>query len=157
MVSVAVTWRLLFTYMSVGGLLGKYCSHAYAHATKAAASALPSILKGSDMVAFEVFRSLGIKVLVRPVADHITKFLEEDELEDQPERLTLDTIGDSFTEPYNTGYEWGDCTTLPEIYDDYPSSLEKVTWTNAPLDNNKNMQFSFMRVSGCLSWKSMTC
>jgi hypothetical protein len=99
------------------------------------------------MVAFEVFRSLGIKVLVRPVADHISNLLDEEDWEDQPELLTHYTIGRSLTEPYNTYCEWGNGTTLQEVYDAYPSSLEKVTWTNAPVDKNKSMQFLFMRVS----------
>lgn len=147
MVRAVLQERCFCTYIAVGGILGKFCSHAYAHATKAAASALPSILKGSDMVAFEVFRSLGIKVMVRPVADHISKHMNQYEYEENPEPLDHYHIGESFTEPLNTGYEVGDCFNIQDAYSDYTRTLEKITWTNDPVDNNKSMQFLFMRVS----------
>jgi hypothetical protein len=50
----------------IGGLLGKYCSHAYAHATEEGIQSLPAVLKGSDMVTYETFKSLGIQVDIRP-------------------------------------------------------------------------------------------
>ena len=50
----------------VGGLLGKYCNHAYAHATKEGIKALPAVLKGSDMVTHDTFESLGMWVDIRP-------------------------------------------------------------------------------------------
>ncbi|KAJ4319051.1 hypothetical protein N0V94_004103 [Neodidymelliopsis sp. IMI 364377] len=53
-----------------GGVLGKYCSHAYAHATNEGIRKLPAVLKGSDMVTYEIFQSLGIQVQVRPALDY---------------------------------------------------------------------------------------
>ncbi|KAL7775698.1 hypothetical protein CFE70_009542 [Pyrenophora teres f. teres 0-1] len=52
-----------------GGIMDRYCSHAYAHANNVMPKTLPAILKGGDMVAFEVFRFLGIAPRVRPVLD----------------------------------------------------------------------------------------
>ncbi|KAH7381399.1 hypothetical protein DE146DRAFT_773172 [Phaeosphaeria sp. MPI-PUGE-AT-0046c] len=134
-------------FMPDGGLLGKYCSHAYAHATKAAASALPSVLKGSDMVAFEVFRALGIKVFVNPVADHISKHIDEDntDSEEEEDRVTHYHIGESFTEPYSTDCELGQYDTIHDVYNAYTNVHREVTWVNQPVDENKSMQFLFMR------------
>jgi hypothetical protein len=132
------------TYTCAGGILGKYCSHAYAHATDGAASALPSILKGSDMVAFEVFRSLGIEPLVRPVIDHIRKHEDAIGYEDKESELhTHDYIGKELTEPLDIGFK---CEAIQEAYHAYPSTLEKVTWVNEPKKGTENMQFAYLAV-----------
>ena len=54
----------------VGGTLGFYCAHQYAHARKATNQLMPYALKGIDAVLFAVFASLGVKVHVRPVLDN---------------------------------------------------------------------------------------
>jgi hypothetical protein len=132
------------TYTCAGGILGKYCSHAYAHATDGAASALPSILKGSDMVAFEVFRSLGIEPLVRPVIDHIRKHEDAIGYEDKESELhTHDYIGKELTGPLDIGFK---CEAIQEAYHAYPSTLEKVTWVNEPKKGTENMQFAYLAV-----------
>jgi hypothetical protein len=131
-----------------GGLLGKYCTHAYAHATKEGATALPLVLKGSDMVAYEVFRALGVKVLVRPVMEHISKLLYEEDVVDVVDELaTHDHIGEQLSVPVNTDMEWGNYYGLPNIYEALPSSLHKVTWLNEPTVETRSMQLSFLRVS----------
>lgn len=67
-----------------GGLLGKYCSHAYAHATEEGIKALPAVLKGSDMVTYETFKSLGIRVHIRPELEmDSSKWCYEPEEEDR--------------------------------------------------------------------------
>lgn len=53
----------------IGGTLGVFCSHAYAHTSKIPDALLPRALKGADMVLCSLFKSLGIKVDVRPVLE----------------------------------------------------------------------------------------
>ncbi|OJJ43939.1 hypothetical protein ASPZODRAFT_72321 [Penicilliopsis zonata CBS 506.65] len=52
-----------------GGVLGVFCSHAYAHSSTTAEHSLPQILKGSDLVLYSVFKSLGLQVNVLPVRE----------------------------------------------------------------------------------------
>ncbi|KAJ9193161.1 hypothetical protein DTO164E3_5523 [Paecilomyces variotii] len=52
-----------------GGVLGFFCSYAYPHTAKYANEALPRSLKGSDLVLYSVFKSLGIFVKVVPVLE----------------------------------------------------------------------------------------
>lgn len=102
------------------------------------------------MVAHEIFRSLGIEVLIRPVADHIRKHLDDDasEFEDNPELLTHDHIGDELGALYNTGCDWGgNGGSVVEVYKYYPNTLMRVTWMNRPKDGTENVQFAFTRVS----------
>ncbi|KAF2029847.1 hypothetical protein EK21DRAFT_100911 [Setomelanomma holmii] len=130
-------------FMAEGGILGKYCSHAYVHATKEGASALPALLKGSDMVAFEVFRALGIMVLVRPVVEHISKHAQHINEMDEKYR-THDHVGRELSALVNTKSEWGDYMGVEEVYDQYPNDLMKVTSLNEPIAETKNLQFAFM-------------
>jgi hypothetical protein len=55
------------TFLPDGGILGMFCTHAYAHNTRAAGAALPGALKGADMALYAVFRALGLRVDVRAV------------------------------------------------------------------------------------------
>ncbi|SPQ20420.1 395e13ec-bd05-4163-82fc-4c0ce8aa25bc [Thermothielavioides terrestris] len=51
-----------------GGYLGYNCSHAYPHTSRTKLNFLaPDNLKGADMLMYEIFRSLGLKVSFRPV------------------------------------------------------------------------------------------
>jgi hypothetical protein len=119
-----------------------YCSHAYAHATSTAKTTLPFILKGSDMIAYEVFLSLGIRVFVRPVADHIRKH----QYEEEPSLRKYYHVGKEFSQPWNTRMG-GDGYSIEEIYEDYPSDLLKVTWMNWPIKGNREVQFLWTAVS----------
>ncbi|KAK3896757.1 hypothetical protein C8A05DRAFT_20335 [Staphylotrichum tortipilum] len=50
-----------------GGYLGYNCSHIYPHTSKTKLNFLaPDNLKGADMMMYEIFRSLGLKVSFRP-------------------------------------------------------------------------------------------
>ena len=50
--------------------MGFYCAHQYAHARNDSTGRLmPYALKGIDVALFSVFKSLGLKVSVRPVLD----------------------------------------------------------------------------------------
>jgi hypothetical protein len=55
--------------MSLGGVLGVFCSHPYPHASLAAASSFPKALRGIDMALFSVLQSLGLKVKVLPILE----------------------------------------------------------------------------------------
>ncbi|KAL2222651.1 hypothetical protein M432DRAFT_595402 [Thermoascus aurantiacus ATCC 26904] len=53
-------------FLQKGGGLGIFCSHAYAHTSEHADKSLPRALKGSDLVFYSVFQSLGIEVEIVP-------------------------------------------------------------------------------------------
>jgi hypothetical protein len=57
------------TQTSVGGRLGIFCQHAYAHTHEDGARALPAVLKGSDMAVYTVFQALGLRTQVRAILD----------------------------------------------------------------------------------------
>ncbi|OJJ42556.1 hypothetical protein ASPZODRAFT_76473 [Penicilliopsis zonata CBS 506.65] len=57
------------SFMEKGGVLGIYCSHAYPHSSSMAEEHLPGGLKGSDVVLYSIFESLGIEVSVLPVLE----------------------------------------------------------------------------------------
>jgi hypothetical protein len=60
-----------------GGYLGYNCSHVYPHTSKTKLNFLaPDNLKGADMLMYEIFRSLGLKVSFRPA---VTELLYSDE------------------------------------------------------------------------------
>ena len=126
-------------------MLGKYCSHAYAHATKEGASALRSVLKGSDMVAYEVFRSLGIEVLVRPVLEHVAKHMYEEYIEG--DLRTHSHVGKQLSATTTVYTMLGDDAGIDEVYGEFPNELVKVTWMNEPTAEAGNAQFAFTRVS----------
>jgi hypothetical protein len=97
------------------------------------------------MVAFEVFRALGIEVSIRPVLDHISKHDELDSDDDSNRELRAhDFIGDELTEPIQTGMEVGNSSTIQDLYDTY--SREKVAWINGPLMGTENVQLLFATV-----------
>jgi hypothetical protein len=97
------------------------------------------------MVAFEVFRALGIEVSIRPVLDRISKHDELDfEDESNRELCAYDFIGDELTEPLHTGMEVVNCNTMEEVYDIY--SREKVAWINGPMTGTENVQLLFATV-----------
>jgi hypothetical protein len=89
------------------------------------------------MVAFEVFRALGIEVSIRPVLDHISN-------DSNRELRAHDFIGDELTEPIQTGMEVGNSSTIQDLYDTY--SREKVAWINGPLMGTENVQLLFATV-----------
>ncbi|KAF9887164.1 hypothetical protein FE257_010418 [Aspergillus nanangensis] len=61
-------------FMSQGGVLGVYCSHAYPHASEIANMQLPRGLKGADLVLYTVLQSLGIEVDIRPVLEYCGEY-----------------------------------------------------------------------------------
>jgi hypothetical protein len=140
-----------------GGTLGKYCTHAYAHATREGASALPSVVKGSDMVAYEIFRALGVEVLVRPIMQHIREYDSDDEITGK--LATHNHVGSRLSVPVNSHMEWGEDsnTQLRQIYEAVPSKLMKVTWLNEPAIGTKALQLGFARISAAHHPRMVTC
>ncbi|KAL4799468.1 hypothetical protein BDV19DRAFT_400733 [Aspergillus venezuelensis] len=57
-------------FMKDGGVLGIFCSHAYPHTSKHASSQLPRSLKGSDLVIYSVFASLGMNPAILPILEN---------------------------------------------------------------------------------------
>ncbi|PLN86495.1 hypothetical protein BDW42DRAFT_158595 [Aspergillus taichungensis] len=57
------------SFMKEGGVIGFYCSHAYPHSSALAKIQLPSALKGSDIILYSIFKSLGMEVDVLPILD----------------------------------------------------------------------------------------
>ncbi|KAL2865967.1 2OG-Fe(II) oxygenase [Aspergillus lucknowensis] len=56
-------------FMKEGGVLGFFCSHAYAHSSKLAHAQLPRGLKGADLVLYSVLKSLGVDVDILPILE----------------------------------------------------------------------------------------
>jgi hypothetical protein len=129
--------------MTSGGTLGKYCSHAYAHANKEGAKELPAILKGSDMVAYEVFSSLVVATHVLPVLDKKREYGYNSGDKD----MNHTRIGKKLSVPVKTdagGFD--ECSTY-EIYEDFPHTSCKVEWLNDRKKGLKNMQYEHLRVT----------
>lgn len=53
----------------LGGTLGFYCRHAYAHANDDHSECLPFALKGVDAIFYSVFHHLGLKVNIQAVLE----------------------------------------------------------------------------------------
>ncbi|UPX11180.1 uncharacterized protein EKO05_0001802 [Ascochyta rabiei] len=136
-----------------GGFLAKYCSHAYAYATNEGIRALPAVLKGSDMVTYEVFQSLGIRVQLRPALDY------GHWAEDFDDFMEYDRIGKRLTEPIGSnegGYEDCDAET---IFEYFPQDKLHVKWLNKPVTDNANMQYTFLAYGNQaeLNWSYSYC
>ena len=97
------------------------------------------------MIAFEVFRSLGVEVLVRPVLEHISNIDYGNPLDE-----TLRThhhVGKELGKPLKTEAVWGyGDNLLRQVYAEYPNTLIKVKWVNEPMDATKSVQFGFALV-----------
>jgi hypothetical protein len=102
--------------LKTGGYLRKYCSHAYAHATTEGATALPAVLKGSDVIAFEVFRSLGVIVLVRPMLERMSEYEYDYEFLEAPKLRTHEDFGDELATTSSTCVHHDDDSSLAEVY-----------------------------------------
>lgn len=56
----------------IGGCLGFFCHHAYAHSTEAGRKQIPGAFKGVDLAVFSAFKRLGMEVGIHPIlqAEH---------------------------------------------------------------------------------------
>jgi hypothetical protein len=129
-----------------GGTLGKYCSHAYAHATAEGIKSLPRILKGSDMVTYDAFRRLGMKVSIKPVIDLERHSWEINDNDYGNNSLRNTNVVGKLSEPLKT--DVGEDHSLVEIFDyGYPHEKLDVLWMNGSSPKTENMQLAFLRVS----------
>jgi hypothetical protein len=105
------------------------------------------------MVAYEVFKSLGVQVDVRPILDFTHKrqqgwFDEYDRNGNYKESdyFEHDCIGKNLAQTVgtelNTEY-W----SMKEIADEFPNEKIKIKWLNAPVMGTANVQFSYPTVS----------
>ncbi|KAG9204997.1 hypothetical protein G6514_009455 [Epicoccum nigrum] len=124
-----------------GGLLGNYCSHAYAHATKEGIRALPAVLKGSDMVTYETFESLGMRVDIRPELEiDSSKWYYDSEDEDR----LFGSHRISVTLTPTTGTSMGENCGFEEIFAGFRHKKLRVKWLNSPIHENKNLQYNWI-------------
>ncbi|KAE8314353.1 hypothetical protein BDV41DRAFT_534150 [Aspergillus transmontanensis] len=65
-------------FLDDGGVLGIFCSHAYPHSSSSTTHDLPKGLKGSDVVLYSIFQSLGLHVQVLPVLENNGKYIPKD-------------------------------------------------------------------------------
>lgn len=80
--------NFLLTWAHVGGILGFWCSHAYAynHETEAP---LPATLKGVDAVLWESFQALNLEPKIAPVIEMSDEFRKRlSEIYDDADLLT---------------------------------------------------------------------
>jgi hypothetical protein len=68
-----------------GRVLAMVLSHSYAH-TSEQSCFLPEALKGSDMTLLEICRALKLGTYIRPVTDHMVKFMRGTEGRHYPEK-----------------------------------------------------------------------
>lgn len=61
-------------------MFGIFCSHAYPHSSRATIEGFPRHLKGSDLVLYSVFKSLGLKTSILPVLDQ-TKEVDNEKID----------------------------------------------------------------------------
>lgn len=59
----------------IGGILGFFCHHQYAHSQKSGRKSVPGAFKGVDLAIFSVFHALGLKVGVHPIIENKWKKL----------------------------------------------------------------------------------
>ncbi|KAI8931577.1 hypothetical protein NX059_011231 [Plenodomus lindquistii] len=132
-------------FMTEGGLLGKYCSHAYAHGTEEGVSALPRVLKGTDMVIFGVLRSLGMAAFVRPILDTSRDPEDSDSDGNEHSKKTLRNhvrVGHKLS-GLKEAYTCED-DAIGEIYAQWPHDQLKINWLNEPVINNRATQIAYM-------------
>ncbi|KAI1451685.1 hypothetical protein F4805DRAFT_81424 [Annulohypoxylon moriforme] len=125
-------------FMPQGGWIGIYCIHAYPHNTRAGRKSLPGILKGADMAVYAVFRSLGLKVLVKTVLDEdkVNKMTDRDEPYDAP----LTRVGDWGTVVTTEAGGHEEATWL-DIFRDFSRSKVQINWLTKRQKENRNTGF----------------
>ncbi|KAL1959552.1 hypothetical protein VTO42DRAFT_1587 [Malbranchea cinnamomea] len=96
--------RCPWMLMAVGGVLGFFCSHSYAHTSRTGRECLPRTLKGSDLSIFAVLKSLGLSLEVLPVLEHNGDYFATNELELSTAKSILQESAESRTRYISTDY-----------------------------------------------------
>ncbi|KAB5526431.1 hypothetical protein GE09DRAFT_1229269 [Coniochaeta sp. 2T2.1] len=116
-------------FMRDGGILGIYCTHAYAHSTQSGGKALPAVLKGTDMAVYAVFRAHGLKVYVRPVVKW-TRWYADEDYDSDPEFNTR--AGINLGELTVTEVGGDEDTNWDDIWSEWPHDRLDVNWLTDP-------------------------
>ncbi|KAF5871910.1 uncharacterized protein Bfra_008936 [Botrytis fragariae] len=79
--------RRVIVDVLLGGVIGFYCNHLYAHTQEDTDDVMPYALKGIDMTIFNTFQSLGLVVKAYPVLrlDHCRNIVDGGESESESE------------------------------------------------------------------------
>ncbi|KLU88234.1 hypothetical protein MAPG_07221 [Magnaporthiopsis poae ATCC 64411] len=117
-------------FMHDGGILGIYCTHAYAHSTEAGGKALPSVLKGADMAVYAVFRAHGLKVFIRPVHPP-TRDDEDNEYYDSDSEFNT-RAGIHLGELTLTELGGDDGSCQDDVWNEWPHDRLDVNWLTSP-------------------------
>lgn len=137
-------------------MLGKYCSHAYAHSTAEGIDALPRVLKGIDMVVLTVFHALGMIAFIRPILDSSYDD-SDDSTSDEECKLDWNIprrayVGHSLREVDGLfDYDQEDCS-MASIYAGWPHDKIRISWLNNPSKGKWATQFSYIRVSNAVKF-----
>ncbi|KAK3902845.1 hypothetical protein C8A05DRAFT_33419 [Staphylotrichum tortipilum] len=119
------------TFLPQGGILGMFCTHAYAHNIGSAAAALPGVLKGADMALYAVFRALGLRVDVRAVFSRDGNCEDEDD-EDEEDPGFNTHVGRRLGELVVTHTGGSDCDGWDRIWEQWPNDKLTVCWLTKP-------------------------
>lgn len=138
----------------LGGYLGIYCQHAYAHTHEDGARTLPQTLKGSDMAVYDVFKAVGLEIQVRAILDardSLDEYIEdyeertmydsEDEVRSdyEPPRLqthaVVGNLGGYGTTETGGWEEQG----IDEIIEEWSESFMNIVWVNEPHHSGPDM------------------
>lgn len=146
----------------IGGNLGIYCQHAYAHTNSDVARQFPGILKGSDMAVYDVFRALGLKLDTRAILDGNARDEEEDDEygdEDYPREYQhrYNTIAGRLGRLRFTELG-GDEESQREVIEGWGGEHMDVTWVNAPRSSSIDMVHMTVCIDlhGCLNVMVLT-
>jgi hypothetical protein len=137
-------------FMRDGGILGIYCTHAYAHSTQSGGKALPAVLKGTDMAVYAVFRAHGLKVCVRPVVGRTSWYADED-YDSDPEFNTR--AGINLGELTVTEVGGDEDTNWDDIWSEWPHDRLDVNWLTHPGPQElEDASLVHLTVSAFLPW-----
>ncbi|KAF2499038.1 hypothetical protein BU16DRAFT_503041 [Lophium mytilinum] len=130
-------------FMTKGGFLGIYCSHAYAHTHEESIKHLPGSLKGSDMALYEIFKALNLEVDLKPILNDGALYDSDEDLPDSEEedKSKRKRIGDKLyaTEYSDVSTEWATKRELLEAWGNH--ARETVVWLTRPKHSGVAMTY----------------
>lgn len=98
------------------------------------------------MVTYETFKSLGIRVDIRPELEiDSRKWYCEPDDEDWDRLFGSNRIGMALTPTMGTSM--GEECDIEEIFEDFKHEKLHVKWLNSPTHENKNLQYNWIAVS----------
>ncbi len=62
--------RALTLTSRIGGIIGFFCHHQYAHSQEKSRKSLPAAFKGVDLAVYSVFSAYGLKVGIHPIVSN---------------------------------------------------------------------------------------